>query len=428
MLPAILSTIIFILCLGIILAERMHRTIIAMVGAVLVTAIGVSLEFFSESQAAASVDFNTISLIFGMMILVALLEPTGFFQYLAIWMGRMSRGQPFRMLVLLGSVTTVISMFLPNLTTVVLIAPATILLCELLGIEPKPYLIAEALFANIGGVATLVGDPPNVLIASAAGFTFDDFLVHSLPIILVIWVITMFALRWIFRVELSRSVVDPDSIMKLKPGNVIKDRKTAVKVLVVLGCTIVLFLLEGVLHVRPGFIALAAASTGLAWVQPSLEDTFNRIHWDILIFFTGLFVMVGALEATGVLQALANLVIQANIQNPILLGLILIWVVAFLSAVVDNIPVTIALIPIIQSLAATGYPTELLWWGLVFGAGLGGNGTIIGSTANVVAVAFSEKTRFPITAQQWMKSGLPVTLLSCAAASVLYLLVFGLFG
>jgi len=424
MLPSILSTLIFIICLALIFSERLNRTIAALAAAVMMVAVGMIFGFYTEEQAVSNIDFNTIGLLFGMMILVALLEPTGFFQYLAVMVGKLSRGEPVRLLLLFGTITTLVSMFLDNVTTVVLIAPVTILICEILGLSSQPYLMAEALLSDTGGVATLVGDPPNVLIGSAAGITFVDFLTHSLPIVIVVWLVALGMLRYIFRKELAQTPTNLDALAKLKPANVLKDAKTARKIILVTLGAVFFFLLEEVLHIRPALVALGAASVALVWIRPSIQETLKRIQWDVLVFFAALFVVIGGMQAAGVLQGLASLIAQVKDLPPVLLGLILLWIVAVLSAVVDNVPITIALIPVIQGLGSTGIPIAPLWWALVFGAGFGGNGTIIGSTANIVVASMSEKTQTPITPRVWNRSGLPVMLGTCLVASVLYVILF----
>ena len=391
--------------------------------------LGYLTGFYSEADAFAAIDFNTLGLLFGMMMLVALLEPTGFFAYLAVWAGRLSKGRPVILLVLLGSVTTFLSMFLDNVTTVVLIAPVTILICEILGLTPAPFLMAEALLSDTGGVATLVGDPPNVLIASAAGFTFNDFLVHSLPIVIIVWLVALLLLRYLFSSALSVKLSSIESVLSLDPKEALHDGQTAKRVLVVLGGALLVFFIQDWLYVSTAFIALGAAVVALVWIRPDISETLRKIEWSVLVFFIALFVMVGGLEKAGVLHGLANMLIRlvAHI-SPMFLGVLLIWVVAGLSAVVDNIPITIALIPIILDLGATGINVDPLWWALVFGAGFGGNGTIIGSTANIVVVSLSERTRTPITAKLWNKRGLPVMLATCFVASLLYIFSYPLFS
>ncbi len=422
--PMWVSILIFAASLGLILTEKLHRTIVAVAGAALMLGAGLALGFYSEAQAVAAIDFETVGLLLGMMILVAMLEPTGFFQYLAVWAGRLSKGNPLRLMILLGSITTLLSMFLDNVTTVVLIAPVTILISEVLGVNAAPLLMAEALLSDTGGVATLVGDPPNVLIASAANFSFIDFLTHSLPVAAVAWLLTLFLLVRLFRKELSLPPSNAEAMASLDPAQALNDPKTARRVLVVLGGALVLFFLENTLGITPAYIALSAAAVALVWVRPAVSDVLRRVEWGVLIFFAGLFVMVGGLETAGVLGSLARLLENLSSLPPVAVGVALIWVTALLSAVVDNVPITIAMIPVIEGLGASGMNIQPLWWAVVFGAGLGGNGTIIGSTANIVVASLSEKTRTPITSALWNRRGLPVMLATCVAASLLYAIFY----
>jgi Na+/H+ antiporter NhaD/arsenite permease-like protein len=428
MINGIVAAAIFIICLVVIFAEKIHRTTIAVAGAVFMVAAGGLLGFYSEPDAIVAVDFNTLGLLLGMMILVAMLEPTGVFQLLAVWAARISKGRPVRLLILLGLVTTILSMFLDNVTTVVLIAPVTILICEILGSHPIPFLVAEALLANTGGVATLIGDPPNILIASAAGLTFNDFLVNSLPLIIVVWLVALGMLRFLFRRELAIIPPNAEAVSRLNPSEALDDPKTARRVLIVLAAAVILFFFEDLLGVSPAFIALSAASGAMIWVQPPMKKMLERIEWNVLLFFTALFVLVGGLDAAGVLGSLANVITHLQGVPPVVFGVLVIWVIALLSALVDNIPITIALIPVIQQLGENGVDIAPLWWALAFGAGLGGNGTIVGSTANIIVASLSERTRTPITSKLWNKRGLPVMLGTCAVISILYALWFPLFS
>src|SRR5688572_983601 len=425
--PAILSSLIFIVSLVLIFTEKLHRSITAIAGAVFIVGLGKILGFYSEEAALEAIDFNTLGLLLGMMILVAMLEPTGFFQYISIWAARASHGKPVRLFILLVSITTVLSMFLDNVTTVVLIAPVTILICEILGINPLPYLIAEALLSNTVGVATLVGDPPNVLIGSAAGLSFKDFLIYSLPILIVAWIASLLLLRFLFLEELSKHPGNAEAVMSLNPTESLDDPKAARRILIVLSMAILLFFFHHRLHVSPSFIAVSAAAVALIWVQPDIQETFKRVEWSVLIFFSALFVMVGGLDAAGVLESIVGLLDGLSNIPPIWFGVSLIWIVAILSAVIDNVPITIALIPVIHGLGDAGMDVTPLWWALAFGAGFGGNGTIIGSTANIIVATLSEKTRTPITSRLWNRRGLPAMLLTCAIASLLYIVFYETF-
>jgi Na+/H+ antiporter NhaD/arsenite permease-like protein len=424
---AILSTIIFFGSLILIFSEKLNRSITAIAGAAFMVVLGRVLGFYTEEAALEAVDFNTLGLLLGMMILVAMLEPTGFFQYLAVLAARSSKGQPVRLLMLLGIITTVLSMFLPNVTTVVLIAPVTILISEILGVSAIPYLVAEALLSNTGGVATLIGDPPNVLIGSAAGFSFNDFLIYSMPIVIVSWAGALLLIRYLFREELSKRPRNVKAVMKLNPAETLNDPRIARRILIVLGGAILFFLLHHALSIGAAFVALSAAAIALVWVRPDLEEMLKKIEWSVLIFFGALFIMVGGIESAGVLEAVTGLLQWASGVSPRLFGVAVIWIVAALSAVVDNVPITIALIPVIHGLGDSGMDITPLWWALAFGAGFGGSGTIVGSTVNIIVADFSERTRMPITPAIWNKRGLPVMLVTCTIASIMFAIFYDWF-
>jgi Na+/H+ antiporter NhaD/arsenite permease-like protein len=422
MVPMLISSAIVLVCLGLFFWEKVNRTIVAIFGALAIITAGRLMGFYSEKEAFAKIDLFTILLLMGMMILVVLLEPTGFFQYLGLLAGRLSKGKPVRLLILLGVISAVVSMFLDNITTVVLIAPITILICEILGIQARPFLMAEALFSNTGGAATLVGDPPNILIASAAGFSFNDFLVHSLPIVVVVWFVILFLMLHLFKKELSQPV-KVDILNSVKPKEAIKDVPALVKVLVVLLFTVVGFFFQERLNVSPAYVAVAASTLAILLVGVNIKTTLKQVEWDVLLFFGSLFILIGGLEASGALSELALLLNGLENLPVIAVGVILLWLMAVLSAIIDNIPITIAMIPIVMELQTTGIDIHPLWWALVFGAGFGGNGTIIGATTNIVITSLSEKTDSPITPKYWNKRGLPVMLVSCATASLGYVIL-----
>lgn len=425
--PAILASTIFFGSLILIFSEKLHRSITAIAGGALMVLVGKIFGFYSEEAALEAIDFNTLGLLLGMMILVAMLEPTGFFQYLAVLAARSSKGKPMRLFILLGVITTILSMLLDNVTTVILIAPVTILICEIMGISALPFLVSEALLSNTGGVATLVGDPPNVLIGSAAGLSFNDFLIYSMPIVLVAWAGALFLLRYLFRKELSKRPRGTKAIMRLNPAETLNEPMVARRILIVLGGAILFFFLHNALHVSPSLVALSAAAVALVWVRPDIQEILKRIEWSVLIFFGALFVMVGGLEHAGVMESIVGLLKRASDVPPVLFGVALIWIVAALSAVVDNVPITIALIPVINGLGEAGMDITPLWWALAFGAGFGGSGTVIGSTANIIVTTLSEKTRTPITSKIWNKRGLPVMLVTCAIASILFAIFYSAF-
>jgi Na+/H+ antiporter NhaD/arsenite permease-like protein len=422
----VVAGLLFVATFAAILAERLHRTIVAMTGAAIMLIVGMLLGFYGQSQALESIDFNTLGLLLGMMILVRLLEETGFFEYVAIVTGKRSKGRPWLLLLILGAATTVLSMFLDNVTTVVLIVPVTILIAEILGISPVPLLMAEALLSNIGGAATLVGDPPNVLIGSAAELSFVSFLTHLGPIVLVSWLLAIVILRWSFRRELAERPRHLDALEHLDERQALHNPKNAVRILIVLAGVILFFFLEGSLHLQPAVIALTGAALGLLWIRPDVEETLRHVEWGVLLFFAALFVLTGGLEASGLLGQAARTVSGLAQTNPLAASLGLLWVAAILSAVVDNIPFTIAMIPVIQELGDLGLVITPFWWALALGAGLGGNGTPIGATANVITVALSGKTRTPITTKIWLRTGLPVTVATLIVATILFALLWPL--
>lgn len=424
MIEQYVSGAIFLVTLIAILAERVHRTIVSLVGAVVMVLVGNFMGFYSQEEAFETVDYETLLLLMGMMIIVAMLTHTGFFEYMATWVARKSRGRMWRLLVMLGVITTISSMFLDNVTTIVLIAPITVLITEILGVNPIPFLMAEALLANTGGVATLIGDPPNILIGSAAGLSFNDFLVRLAPIVLFAWLAVLFTIRFLFRGELSQEPKDVTALMKLDAGEVLTDPVAVRKLMAVLAGTILLFFMHTQFHLLPSFVALLGAAAALLWVRPELEEILKEVEWGVLLFFAGLFVTVGGIEASGLLDRLAEAFVSLASEDLLLLGLLLIWGSAIMSAIVDNIPFTIVMIPVIQSLGATGVDISPLWWALALGAGFGGNGTPIGSTANIIVVSISEKTRHPINTRTWLRSGVPVMLVALAVGSVFYALTF----
>jgi Na+/H+ antiporter NhaD/arsenite permease-like protein len=419
------ATLIVVVALALILSDRLNHTIAAAGGAAAMMGAGLILGFYSEEQALDAMHFGALGLLLGMMALVSILAPTGFFQYLAIKAGQLSRGNPWRLLLLLGGGTALVSLFFNNVTTVVLVGPITILISELLGINPIPILMAQALLSDTADVGTSVGDPASVLVASASGYSFTDFLTHSMPIVAVAALVTLLMLRFLFSKELAEGPAKPELVMTLDADEALVDRKTAGRVMVVLAITIVLFILQRPLGISSELIALSAAAVALVWVRPNIREVLQRVDWPVLLFFTGLFVMVGGLEAAGVFEPIAEALAPIGHSNPRLLGVVIIWVVAALSALVDNVPVTIAMISLLGGLAAAGVNVSALWWAVVFGAGFGGNATKIGSGANILIVSLSEQTSTPISARLWSRRGLPVAIATCVVGSVLFVLFFG---
>jgi len=415
---------IFVATFIAIFMERVHRTIVAIAASAIMLLFGMANGFYSQEEAFRSVDFNTILLLLWMMLTVVILEKTGYLQYLAIHMAQKSRGRQWPLLVFLGTTTTVLSTMLDNVTTVVVIAPVTIAICRALAINPIPYLIAEAVLSDTGGVATLIGDPPNVIIGSAAGLTFNDFLLHLAPITLVAWLVSLYLLKIYYRHDLVQSSSRVDELMEMDPAAELTDWPQARKVLIVLAGVMVLFLFHGALHLQASTVAFIGFATAFAWARPDPDEILHKIDWSVLLFFSALFVLVGGVEKSGALEVIGESLVGLTRTDLLTATLIMLWAAALISAIVDNIPFTIAMVPIIKHLEAQGIPVEPLWWALAMGAGFGGNGTPIGSTANVVIVSLSEKTAHPISFRAWLRIGLPIMLTCCTVASVLLALFF----
>lgn len=416
----IVALVIFVITFFFILTERIHRTVIGLFGAMSMVLAGMYFDFYHPHEVLEVVDFNTLGLLFGMMLLVGMLEHTGVFQYLGIWTAKKTGGNPWLLMVALSGITAGLSMILDNVTTIILIVPITIIIAEMLKINPVPILMAEALLSNVGGTGTLVGDPPNIMIGSAAGFSFNDFLTHSLPVVLVTWVATIILFRFMFRKDLAVKPQNIDKLMAMNENEAIKDPKTLKKLLGVFALVITLFFLHSALHLEASMVALIGAALALIIVAPTHDPqkTIEKCELSVLLFFASLFVIVGGLEHAGILERVASFLTDGARDNLILTAIIILWSSAILSAIVDNIPLTVAMIPIIGFLGSEGVPVDILWWALVFGVGFGGNGSPIGSTAGVIVVAKSEKTDNPITFISWIKQGAPTMVLGLVVATI----------
>ncbi len=415
----LVALVIFAVTFFFILTERIHRTVIGLFGAMTMLLAGMYFDFYHPGDLLHVVDFNTLGLLFGMMLLVGMLEHTGVFQYLGIWTAKKTKGNPWLLMVALSGITAGLSMILDNVTTIILIVPITIIIADMLKLNPVPILMAEALLSNVGGTATLVGDPPNIMIGSAAGFSFNDFLVHSLPVVLITWVLTLLFFRFLFRKDLAAKPQNVEALMAMNEKEAIKDPKTLKKLLAIFGLVVILFFLHSALHLEAAMVALIGAAIALLVISPTKDpqQIIEKTELSVLLFFGSLFVIVGGLENAGVLEHAAKYLTSGANDNLLLTAIIILWSSAILSAIVDNIPLTVAMIPIIGYLGTQGVPVDLLWWALAFGVGFGGNGSPIGSTAGVIVVAKSEKTDNPISFIDWMKQGVPTMILGLVVAT-----------
>ncbi len=425
----IISILTFVLTYVGIFLERVHRSIFAIFGAVLMVSFGTWMSFYDMHDAVLSIDFDTIMLLFGMMIVVALFKETGFFQYLAIRAAKLAKGRPWLLLVYLGLVTSLVSMVLDNVTTIIIIVPVTVSLADILGISPFPFLMSEVLLSNIGGVATLIGDPPNILIGSAAGFGFLDFLVHLAPIVFLAWLLAQGLLLLMFRKELSQTPSNVSRLMEMDERRAIVDPITTRRMLATLAVTIVLFFVHELISLEPGLVALFGACMGLLWVKPDFDQILHDIHWDVLLFFVALFVIVGGLDASGVIGTLGGSIAALSQYSMPLAAIVVLWVGALASGVISNVPFTIAMLPILKSLAAQGADVTPLWWALAIGVGFGANLTPLGSAANVVIVSLSDSLGDKLTFRRWATSGTWIALATCGFGTVAVLIAIqiGLF-
>ncbi|GAA1003292.1 membrane protein [Acrocarpospora pleiomorpha] len=411
-----LSVAVFLGAYALIATERIHRVAAALGGAGIMLAIHATdagAAFFSEHS---GVDWNVVFLLLGMMVIVGVLKRTGVFEYLAIWAAKRARGRPYRLMVLLVVITAVASALLDNVTTVLLIAPVTFLVCARLALPTVPYLIAEAMASNIGGAATLVGDPPNIIIASRGGLSFNDFLIHMAPLVVLLMIVFLGLCRVMFRKSFVYDPVRAAEIMQLDEREAIADRRLLWQSLAVLGVVMAAFVLHPVLHYEPSIVAILGAGVLVAVTKVTTEQAVEEVEWETLVFFMGLFVMVGALVETGVIGKISQLAVEATQGRLGLTTMVLLWASAGLSAIVDNIPYVATMSPIVADLvhANSGENAQVLWWALAFGADLGGNATAVGAAANVIVVGIAARNRQPISFWEFTKYGLIVTVITVA--------------
>ncbi len=406
----------FLITIAVIAAEKMHRTNVALLGAAIVVLF---VGDFSQQQAIESIDFNTIGLLVGMMILVYLTQQTGVYDYLAIRAGQLSGGRSFALTMTLAGTTALLSAFLDNLTTILLVGPITFLLADALEVEAVPLLIIEVIASNLGGTATLIGDPPNLIIAGASGLSFNSFIVNLAPIVLVTFAVVVPLLYLAFRRRLRIGEGARQAVMRLDARASISDAAELRRTGPVLVLTILAFFVHQALHVEPATIALTGAAVGLLVTRIDVERVLSGIEWTTIFFFVALFVMVGALEATGAIDHVAEAVqdVTGGNRSAELFGIL--WTSAFGSALVDNIPFTTAMVPVVQNLqhAAGASSDDAYWWALALGACFGGNATLIAAAANVAAAGLAEKAGTPIGFTTFLKVGLPATLISLVLAS-----------
>ncbi|SDF54334.1 ArsB/NhaD family transporter [Sporomusa acidovorans] len=416
---AILAIGIFLLTYAFIISEKVHRTIVAMVGGVVMVTLGV----VSQESALHHIDFNTIGLLAGMMIIVAITGETGLFQYVAIAAAKRANGDPLRILISLGIITAVFSAFLDNVTTVLLMVPVTFSIARQLKVNLEPYLITEIITSNIGGTATLIGDPPNIMIGSAVKeLSFMSFINNLALISLVTMAVSLLVLLFVYRNQLKTTEELKSGIMDLNEKKELKDKVLLMKSLIVLGLTISGFFLHQLIHLESATVALGGAFVLLLITNKSehdLEHIFNRIEWTTIFFFIGLFVVVSGLVETGIISSLAQGAIELTGGNIKIMSILILWLSALASAFIDNIPFVATMIPMIQDMGTMGITNlEPLWWSLALGACFGGNGSLIGASANLIVVGLAAQEGTHISFLRFLAVGFPIMVLSVILANI----------
>jgi Na+/H+ antiporter NhaD/arsenite permease-like protein len=424
--PVWIAGTLFVTTYLLIISERINRAVVATNAAALMIVAGV----INEQQAIQGIDFNTIGLLTGMMIIVAITRRSGVFQYLAVWAAKRVQAQPWGILLMLAMVTAVLSALLDNVTTVLLIAPVTLLITDALGVKAYPYLFTEIFASNIGGSATLIGDPPNIMIGSSVGLTFNDFLIHMAPAAAIVMLLTLLPVYWVWGRHLHASDENRQRVMNYKEREAITDSVLLIKSLFVLALVILGFTVAHFVDKQPSTIALAGAALllmldnigkGTSAQTKSVHATFAEIEWVTIFFFVGLFIVVHGVESTGLLTLLAEKILSLTGGDLTITALSILWGSAIASAVVDNIPFVATTIPLIKSMAADFGGAENLmplWWSLALGACLGGNGSLIGASANLIVAGFAERSQQPIGFLSFMLAAFPLMILGIIISSL----------
>ncbi|MFC4183444.1 ArsB/NhaD family transporter [Saccharococcus thermophilus] len=409
---------IFLITYAIIISEKINRAVIALLGAAAMIIFGI---VDLHKAFTHHIEWGTITLLIGMMILVGITSKSGFFQYMAIKAAKLAHGRPIRILVMLSLLTAVLSAFLDNVTTVLLVVPVTFSITRMLQVNPVPYLISEVLLSNIGGTATLIGDPPNIMIGSAnKHLDFNAFLLNLTPIVLIIAAVTMAILVWIYRKQLKADEKLISKLMNVNDADYIKDAKLLKKSVSILALTILGFVLHSVIHVDAAVIAMAGAVILMLIAVPEheIEDVFASVEWVTIFFFAGLFILVGGLVDIGLIKSLAEKVLEITSGDISVAAYFILWLSGIASATIDNIPFVATMIPLIKDMAVgmglspDAAQIEVLWWALSLGACLGGNGTLIGASANVIVAGIASREGHGFSYMDFLKIGAPLTLIA----------------
>ncbi|MGI6221184.1 MAG: SLC13 family permease [Coriobacteriales bacterium] len=418
--PQIISIVVFVAVMALVMSEKRHRAIAAIAGAVILLLTGT----ITFDVGIAAVDFNTIGVLIGMMLYVAVVKPCGLFEFIAVKAARLAKGNPWRIMVFFIIITALLSAMLDNVTTVLLMGPMTLMVCRTLKVNPVPFFLTEIMASNIGGTSTLIGDPPNIMIGSQAGLTFMDFIKVNGPIIVIIIIAIIIIFKFMFGRKMHVTQETMAEIMELNPKDYINDyRMFRISIAMIIAVTIG-FAFHDKLGLQSSIIALTAAAIMLLISSQDFEHTIRDVEWSTIVFFIFLFMVVGAMEHQGVIEMFANWIVDITHGNVVLTMIVILWVSAIASAFLDNIPFVATMIPIIFGIQAAGVDVTPLWWALSLGACLGGNGTIIGASANVVLCSISERQGHPITFMYFMKVCFPVMIVTILLSMVYLLVIF----
>ena len=417
----IITLVIFIFSYILIFSGKIERTSAALIGLFTMLAAGYALHFMSFEHILIHVDWEVIILLFGMMTYVGLMSKTGFFKYVGIKAVKLAKGKPWLIFVYLSLFTAFISMAIDNVTTILLIIPITIEVAQILEINPIPILLSEALLSNIGGAGTLVGDPPNIMIGLATGFTFNDFIIHLFPPILASILVSFIISKIYYNKWSKQSAKNLDKLMSLNPKDYIKDERLMKYYLYLLAGIIFFLIIGGIYRIPAAFIALAGGTLALLISMEDPKKAFESVEWSTLVFFIALYSLVGGLYETGLLNDLAYWLVSLS-DNIVILAIIILWTGGILSAIVDNIPITAALIPVVFAMSQTPHG-DLLWWALAMGVGLGGNITPIGSSAGVIMMSLSKRYGQEIYNKQWLKYGGIIGILTLGVCTLFLLIM-----
>lgn len=414
----VIAIIVFVVVIGLIISEKVNSAAAALAGAMALVVTGV----MSAHRALSYIDFNTIGLLVGMMVLVAIIRQSGLFEYVAIKAAKMVHGDPWKIMIAFILLTAVLSGILDNVTTVLLVGPMTIAIAKMLEINPVPFLMTQILASNAGGTATLIGDPPNIMIGSAANLSFMDFLKNTGLAVALVIVFMIVMMRFVYKKEIEVEGLDTSKIMNLDPDKSIADKPLLIKGVVVIVLVILGFIFHDQIGMETSVIALTAAAVMLIIGGVNVDNAIQDVEWTTIAFFMALFVVVGGLTETGVIKQVAAVIIERTAGHPVMMMLILLWASALLSSFLNNIPFIATLIPLVLALKADGMDAEPLWWAISLGACLGGNGTMIGASANVVLSDISTKHGYPITFKSYLRVGMPF-MLGSVFISMVFLLI-----